>query len=255
MSRSVRELNGRPLGRVVGLWRYPVKSMAGEPLHMADVSWHGFAGDRRWAFIRDGATRSGFPWLTLRERADMSHYRPSFADPTRPDKSPTLVRAPCGTVFDVTDPALAAALHPQGAHVIRQDRGVFDTFPLSIITTQTIARVGELVGARLEVQRFRPNIVVEAAEPTPFSEDDWVGCVLRIGGMRMRVDKRDGRCVVITIDPGTAERNPAILRAAVRDRQGCLGVYGSTVEPGRVAVNDLVLMQDDLTTGTSCLQN
>ncbi|MGH8140687.1 MAG: hypothetical protein ACREVV_21160 [Steroidobacteraceae bacterium] len=58
----------------------------------------------------------------------------------------------------------------------------------------------------------------------------------------MRVDKRDSRCVVITIDPVTTERNTAILRAVARDRQGSLGVYGSTVEPGRVAVNDLVLL-------------
>ena len=94
--------NSRPVGRVVGLWRYPVKSMAGEPLTEVEVSWHGLSGDRRWAFIRDGLTQSGFPWLTLRERADMSHYQPSFVDPTQPDKSPTLVRTPSGNVFDVT---------------------------------------------------------------------------------------------------------------------------------------------------------
>jgi uncharacterized protein YcbX len=46
--------NHRPVGRIVELWRYPVKSMAAEPLTEIDVSWHGFAGDRRWAFIRDG---------------------------------------------------------------------------------------------------------------------------------------------------------------------------------------------------------
>jgi MOSC domain-containing protein len=231
---------GRPLGRVVELWRYPVKSMAAEPLAQGDVSWHGLAGDRRWAFIRDGVTQSGFPWLTLREREDMTHYRPSFTDPTEPDKSPTIVRTPSGSVVDVTDPALGAELHPQGARVIKQNRGIFDTFPLSLITTQTIARLSEIVGARLDVQRFRPNIVVEAAEQAPFVEDGWVGCVLQIGGMSMRIDKRDGRCAVITIDPVTTERNPAVLRAVARDRQGCLGVYGSTVEPGRVAVDDLV---------------
>jgi uncharacterized protein len=49
--------------------------------------------------------------------------------------------------------------------------------------------------------------------------------------------------VVITIDPATGERNPAILRAVAQQRQGCLGVYGTTVEPGRVAVNDLVLIE------------
>lgn len=59
----------------------------------------------------------------------------------------------------------------------------------------------------------------------------------------MRVDKRDGRCVVITIDPATIERNPLILRVVVGDRQGCLGVYGSTVEPCRVALKDPVLVE------------
>jgi uncharacterized protein len=235
--------NSRPVGRVVGLWRYPVKSMAGEPLTEVEVSWHGLSGDRRWAFIRDGLTQSGFPWLTLRERGDMSHYLPSFVDPAQPDKSSTLVRTPSGIVFDVTDPKLATELWPQGARVIKQNRGVFDTFPLSLITTQTIGRLGEMVGAQLDVQRFRPNILVEAAEQAPFLEDSWMGCVLRIGGMRMRVDKRDGRCVVITIDPASSERNPAILRAVARDRQGCLGIYGSTVQPGRAAVNDLVLIE------------
>jgi uncharacterized protein YcbX len=232
--------NGRRVGRVVGLWRYPVKSMAAEPLTEVDVSWHGFAGDRRWAFVRDGVPQSGFPWLTLRERGNMSHYLPSFVDPTQPDKSSTIVRTPAGVVYDVTDPALAAELCPEGARVIKQNRGVFDTFPLSLITTQTIARLGEMVGAPLDARRFRPNLLVEAADEAPFQEDDWVDCILRIGDMEMRVDKRDGRCVVITIDPLTTERDPAILRTVARNRQGCLGVYGSTVTPGRVAAGDAV---------------
>lgn len=236
-----RSRNRRQVGRVLGLWRYPVKSMAAEELVEAEVSWHGLAGDRRWAFIRNGVVQSGFPWLTLREQGDLSHYRPSLVEPARPDSSPTVIRTPSGVTFDVGDPALSAELGP-GVRVIKQDRGIFDTMPLSLITTQTIARLGELVGVQLDVQRFRPNILVEAADEAPFAEDTWVGCVLRIGGTRMRVDKRDGRCAVITIDPVTTERNPAILRAVARDRQGCLGVYGSTVEPGRIAVDDPVFV-------------
>jgi uncharacterized protein len=235
--------SGRQVGRVVGLWRYPVKSMGAEALDGVDVSWHGLAGDRRWAFIRNDLAQSGFPWFTLRERDDIRHYIPSFVEPGRPDKSPMVVRTPSGAVFDCADPALGAELGPGGLRVIRQDRGIFDTFPLSLVTTQTILQLGELVGSRLDVQRFRPNILVEAVDQVPFPEDRWVGCALRIGAMRMRVDKRDGRCVVITIDPATNERSPAILRSVVRDRQGCVGVYGSTVEPGRVAVNDPVLME------------
>jgi uncharacterized protein YcbX len=235
---------GRVVGRIVGLWRYPVKSMAPETLAAVDVSWHGFSGDRRWAFMRDGVPQSGFPWLTLRERGDMGHYRPSFLEPDRPDKSATVVRTPSGAVLDITDPALAAELCP-GARVVRMDRGVFDTFPLSLITTQTIAALDEMVGARLAVQRFRPNILVEAAGGAPFPEDGWVGRVLRAGGARMRIDKRDGRCAVITIDPETTERQPEVLRVVARDRNGCLGVYGSTVEPGSLRVGDSVLIDDD----------
>ena len=235
----------RPVGRVVGLWRYPVKSMAAEPLDEVDVSWHGVAGDRRYAFIRNGIVHSGFPWLTLRERSDMNHYRPAFVDPTQPDKSTTIVRTPSGGTFDVADPALAAELWPQGASVIKQDRGIFDTFPLSLITTQTIAALGARVGAELAVERFRPNLLVEADGGAGFPEDDWVGAVLCIGGAEVRIDKRDQRCVMVNIDPTTTERDPAILKAIAAERAACLGVYGSTVRPGRIAIGDPVLLKPD----------
>lgn len=239
--------DGTPVGRVVGLWRYPVKSMGAEALEQVDVSWHGFAGDRRWAFVRNDATNSGFPWLTLRERGDMRHYAPSFVDPARPDKSLTVVRTPAGNLLDVTDPALAQELYPGGARPIKYDRGVFDTFPLSLITTRTIDRLAQTVGMPLEVQRFRPNILVEANEGEDFPEDRWVGRVLRVGSLRMRIDKRDGRCVVITIDPVTTVRTPAILRTVASERQGCLGIYGTTVEPGCIALDDVVRVEADRT--------
>jgi uncharacterized protein YcbX len=229
------------VGRVAALWRYPVKSMGAEELDGVEVSWHGLAGDRRWAFIRDGQVRSGFPWLTIRERPELAHYRPRFAEPDRLNASPTLVRTPSGDELDVADPALAAELGP-GVRVIKQDRGVFDTMPLSLLTTQTLAGLGRLVGADLAAARFRPNLLVEASG-RDFPEDAWVGRVLRIGGLRMRVDQRDKRCVMVTIDPVTLHRNPAILRAIARERDARLGVYGSTVEPGRVAVGDPVELE------------
>ena len=58
-----------------------------------------------------------------------------------------------------------------------------------------------------------------------------------------RVDQRDGRCVVITVDPDTGERSPEILRTVEDQRQGCLGVYGSTVTPGTVSLNDSVCLE------------
>jgi uncharacterized protein YcbX len=113
---------------------------------------------------------------------------------------------------------------------------------LRIPSSRRIAHLGRLVETELAVERFRPNLLIEAADRAPFSEDLWVGAVLRIGGLRLRVDKRDSRCLVVTLDPLTTERNPAILRAIARERQGCLGVYGSTVEPGRIAVGDPVVV-------------
>jgi uncharacterized protein len=229
------------VGRVVALWRYPVKSMAPEELDGVDVSWHGLVGDRRWAFIRDGQVRSGFPWLTMRERPELAHYRPRFAEPDRPDGSPTLVRTPSGAELDVADPDLAAELGP-GVRVIKQHRGVFDTMPLSLLSTQTVAGLGRLVGAELGALRFRPNLLVDASG-SDFPEDAWVGRGLRVGGLRMRVDQRDKRCVMVTIDPVTLSRDRTILRAIARDRDNRLGVYGSIVEPGRVAVGDPVELE------------
>ncbi len=238
-----RSGSGSPVGLVVGLWRYPVKSMAAEALAEVGVSWHGLAGDRRWAFIRNDSENSGFPWLTIRERGDLGHYQPSFVEVDRPDHARTLVRTPAGRSLEVTDPELGRELSPGGVRVIRQDRGVFDTFPLSLITTQTIERLGEMVGGPLDARRFRPNFLVRATEPAPFPEDEWVGHTLRIGELRLRVDKRDGRCAIITVDPVTTVRNPAILRTVASDRQGCLGVYGTTVQPGRVAVGETVFLE------------
>ncbi|HSK05398.1 MAG TPA: MOSC domain-containing protein [Kofleriaceae bacterium] len=85
--------------------------------------------------------------------------------------------------------------------------------------------------------------MIEPAGDAPFPKDAWVGCVLRVGGVRMRVDQRDERCMVVNVDPRTGERDPAVLRAISRDRKPCLGVYGSTVEPGRVSVGDAVVVE------------
>ena len=232
----------RQVARVVSLFRYPVKSMAAEVLDEVDVSWQGMAGDRRWAFVQDGLVRSGFPWLTIRELPAMWRYRPSFVDPLRPDKSPVMVRTPAGSDLDVTAPALAAELGP-GVRVIKHDRGLFDGFPLSLISTRTVADLGTAAGAELNPLRFRPNLLVEPIDDTPFPEESWVGSVLRIGDIRMRVDNRDQRCIMVNVDPQTTKRNAAVLRAIGRERQACLGVYGTAVTPGRVAVGDLVWIE------------
>ena len=233
------------VGRVSALFRYPVKSMAAEALDAVEVSWHGLAGDRRWAFVRADSAGRGFPWLTLRERNDLHFYRPRLAEPDRPDASATVVRTPDRRELEVLDPAFAAELG-EGVRGMKLDRGAFDSAPLSLLTTRTLAGLGTLIGHAgrdLDVARFRPNLVVEPLAEGAYPEDDWVGRTVRLGGVRMRVDRRDRRCVVVNVDPRTVRRNPEVLRAIVRERGGCLGVYGSTVAPGRVAVGDPVALE------------
>ncbi|WP_163511682.1 MOSC domain-containing protein [Fodinicola acaciae] len=227
------------VGRVVGMWRYPVKSMAGEPLEAAEVSWHGLAGDRRWAFVRDGQVASNFPWLTIRQLPDMTRYQPKLVDPQRPEASATVVRTPAGRELDVTDPALCKELG-DGVRVMKQNRGIFDTAPLSLMTTQSVENIGKLAGARLRPERFRPNVVIEATGDEPFQEDGWVGHTVRIGGIEMHVDQRDSRCVLINYDPHTAERNPAVLKAVAKERDNYLGVYGAPTREGVIRVGDEV---------------
>lgn len=234
-------MTAHPVGRIVSLFRYPVKSMTSEALDSVEVGWNGLAGDRRWAFVRDGIVSNGFPWVTIRERANMWHYRPRFVEPARPDVSQTMVVTPSGEELDVTDPALAAQFG-EGVRLLRQTRGIFDTLPLSLISMRSVDAISALTDLPLEPQRFRPNIVVETFNDTEYPEDAWVGCVLNFGEVKMRVDKRDKRCVVTNVDPETTEKDPAVLRAITQDRQACLGVYGSTVQPGRLSVGDSIVI-------------
>lgn len=240
---NMRELKvGNEVGRVSALFRYPVKSMCGESLDTVEVGWHGLAGDRRWAFVRGGMEHSDFPWLTIRENPAMWRYQPRFSEPEKPDNSRTMIKTPSGEELDVTDAGLASELG-WDARIIKQGRGVFDTFPLSVISTQTVAEIGGYVSKELDARRFRPNLLVDASDETAnFPEDTWVGVTLRIGGLRMRVDKRDKRCVMINVDPTTTDRDPAVLRAVAQERQACLGVYGSTVQPGTVSLGDGVFI-------------
>lgn len=235
----------RRVGAVRELRRYPVKSMAAEDLQSSAVSWHGFAGDRRWAFIRPGLERSGFPWLTIREKPDLWRYEARFLDPNEVESSKTMVRTPEGDDLEVVDPELARRLG-EGVRVIKQYGGVFDTFPLSLLTVQSVDSLAGLVERSLTPLRFRPNILIEASDADAFPEDAWCGAILRVGTLRCRLDKRDKRCVMVNIDPSNpAASEPRVLRAIAQERGAHFGMYGTTVEPGVVSVGDHVYLESD----------
>ena len=160
-------MEGRPGGRgharagiVSGLWRYPVKSMAGEALASTDISWAGLAGDRRWAFVRADSGGSGFPWHTIREFPQMSNYVTRLSEPDRPDSSRVLVRTPAGGLYDVTDPRLAAELGT-GLRVMRLGRGAFDAMPVSVISDSTASDIANANG-RLGFDLFFKKLSVSS---------------------------------------------------------------------------------------------
>ena len=92
-----------------------------------------------------------------------------------------------------------------------------------------------------EVVEVTPGVGAVARKTV--REDEWVGRVLRVGGMTMRVDQRDDRCVIVTVDPVTHARDPAVLKTIARERSNCVGVYGSIVTPGHVSVDDAVTIE------------
>jgi uncharacterized protein YcbX len=217
--------------------------MAAESLQSSAVSWHGLAGDRRWAFIRPGMERSGFPWLTIREKPELWRYEPRFLNPDEVEGSKTMVKTPAGADLDVADPELARGLG-EGVRVIKQYGGVFDTFPLSLLTVQSLEGLSSLVGHALGALRFRPNIVIDAGTETDaFPEDRWAGAVLRLGALRLRLDKRDKRCVMVNVDPSSLSMTPGVLRAIAKDRAAHFGMYGTTVTPGELRVGDPVYLE------------
>ena len=229
------------VARVAEVWRYPVKSMAGERLAAAELSWQGVAGDRRWAFVRSDRLHSGFPWLTIRQQPQLHRYRPTLVEPDRPDRSAIRVQDPEGQVYAVEDPALAARLGER-VWAVKHDRGTFDASPISLVTRQALDALNRRAGVDIDPRRFRPGLVLDASGPEEFPEDGWVGRLLRIGTAVIRVDQPDERCAMVNIDPDSLARDSAVLRTIAQQRAMCFGVYGSPVTPGVLRPGDPVVL-------------
>ncbi len=254
------------IGKVESLWRYPVKSMRGEALNEAFVSYAGLYGDRLFAF-RGAARPKGFPYLTGREQARMLLYRPRFRHPDRAAKPPNWAEAediapglnpisadpadlavdvetPSGEVLSVDDPALIRKLakglgEPEGLTLLRSERAMTDCRPVSLFSIQTAHRLGEELGTNLDKRRFRANIFIDLASTSGFAEDRFIGQTLRIGSkVVISILERDPRCAMITIDPDTAERNTAILSKVTKAHDGKAGVYGAVLVEGVMRVGD-----------------
>src|SRR5256714_11351811 len=256
------------IGKVESLWRYPVKSMRGEEMAELFAGYPGVYGDRLFAF-ESSASPKGFPFFTGRDQRQMIRYRARFRNPEKAARpvnlseaeklSPNLnpisadaselmidVETPDGKTFAIDDPALIDDLRASidGTHqltLLRSEKAITDCRPLSIFAVQTAKQLGEETGVVVDKRRFRANVCVDLISSEGFSENELVGRSLRIGSkVTVAVLQRDARSMMITLDPDTAEKTPAILKAVAQAHEGMAGVYGAVLVEGRIRKGDPV---------------
>ena len=236
------------------LYRYPLKSARGQALQSSTLGSLGVSGDRRWMLVE----RDNGRFLTQRAYPQMSQLTALHGEQGdltleasgRPALNVAVPQADCDLrgvtiwrdTFRVPDAGDAAAQWlsefigkdvrlvyvPEartrflpGGYGRVDDRVAFaDGFPLLLIGQGSLDDLVHKVGRPLEMQRFRPNLVVEGAEA--FAEDGWKR--IRIGEMEFRVLKPCERCILTTIDPQTGERSedrePLTTLKTYRQKEG-----------------------------------
>ncbi len=234
------------IGHVEAIFRYPVKSMGGERLEVADMGWHGLDGDRRLA-VRRMDDRSAFPWLNASKLPELLLYAPHRREEGARGELPSHVRTPDGEEMAVFGDDLAADVgrrYGSPVEMMQLKHGIFDDASISVIAGDTVHELGRLAGQTPDVRRFRPNIVVRLLQPGPFQEDAWLGGVLSFGegdeAPAIAVTMHDVRCSMVNLDPDSARAAPEMLKAVVRANQNNAGIYGTVTRIGRVAVGQTV---------------
>jgi len=263
--------------QVVGLWRYPVKSMMGEELTAIHVTERGLLGDRAWGLI-DLETGHVAGAKYPRKWPTMFEHRAAFVRDPEPGSDPpdvviTLadgrkVRSDDAKISEILSDDLGRrvrleATSPDRASLeeywpdieglaLREtvtdepmpEGTFFDVGIVHLLTTATIDALRKAYpDGRFEVRRFRPNIVVAAGEATGYVENEWIGHDVRIGPeVALHVDKACTRCVMTTLPQGDLPKDPGILRTAARENSANVGVYASVVRSGSIRRGDPVVV-------------
>jgi uncharacterized protein len=205
---------------VTDLWRYPIKTLAGEQLSETDVTPDGIPGDR---VVRVRGPEG--------VRTSRRHYRLIGLHGTLDAEGRPRID---GHRWD-SAAALALVKQAAGADAwLEAWQGLdrFDILPLLVATDGAIAAFGR------DVRRLRPNIVIGGVDG--LTERDWPGADLHIGEAIIRLDSLRGRCHMTTIDPDTLEVDPRVLKDIVQRFGGKLALNAEVLRPGRIRVGDPV---------------
>lgn len=221
-----------PVGRVLALWRYPVKSFAGEQRDELVLDTRGVAGDRAWALVdRDGKIASGKTTRRFRRVDGLLRHRAALDG----RGEPRLQLADGRSV--APDARVAAELAGPGWRFAREaEISHLDAGPVHLLTTASLESLGAADGATVEPERLRPNVLIDAAS----REEDWVGRRLRIGGVDLEVTGTTERCVMVGHEQCGLPKRVRLLRTLVAWNDLRAGVYATVVSPGRIRVGELV---------------
>ena len=207
--------------QVAALWRYPVKSMAGEALTQVEVTSSGLAGDRVVQVYRPNgrvATARTCPGL-LGHRATLD----ASGEP--------LVDGRLWTNATVLEDVRRAA--EPGAWLARDEAlDRFDILPLLVVTDGAVAAFGR------DVRRLRPNILIGGVEG--LAERTWPGSELRIGDVRIGIQGLRRRCVMTTYDPDTLKQDPGVIRDIVTRFDGVFALDCWVIQGGEIALGQAV---------------
>ena len=221
------------MASVTEIWRYPVKSMAGEPLESCLVTADGLEGDRRWALIDWSPNRAG-KWFNIKQHSALMTYRSRLVDGTvevvGPDGSSVWLDGDLVRRFE------AESSRPLELRDLAG--GNFDDSQVLIVNLASVEAFALEAGMPIDHRRFRANFYLDGLEPD--EELSWLGRRLRVGDAALEVTSRCERCKVITMDPDTTEATPELLRLLVDRHDERFGMYCRVVRPGRVAVGDFV---------------
>lgn len=202
------------LGQVATVWRYPVKSLAAEPLKSARIEREGIPGDRAGAlFVQAGHVRQGKPYRG--KEHNLLHT-------TRDAAAAGEMAASRGVTVSLRD----------------EDPHYFDAAPVSLIFDRWIAEVEAALEMTLDPLRWRPNLYARAANGFAYAETDLTGAILQVGSVVLRVRDTIGRCVTTTYDIATGEADNDVLLYVAQKRDNVMGVYCDVEEAGTVRAGD-----------------